>query len=398
MKKSPLTHFKLLILFLFIGLYSFAGDERAGYISYTHTSGNTYHFKIYTYTDPTEMTADRCEETLIFSGISSGTSIYLNCTRTNTTPGVDLENLNPPLANCPTNSAVNQGLILVYPFTHTCPTITNYGGVKLNIYEADYTFSGNGTYIIGMVDPNLPPNILNVNNSQNVAFALMDTLKISSFLPYNNSPIFSATLVDSVYRGQTFNYNLNLTDADSDSLSYSLTPFITGDTTGGVYAASGTSIPAGMVIDAVTGNLSWPTTATTQYGLYDIDILVKEYRLVGGVRIEIGSEVFSTQINVICNSASGINKVVFSGNQLSIYPNPANDESIINFSLSHPQQVSLELYDLQGNLIKRIAKGKVSEGKNQYEVSLTDITEGTYFYHLVTEDGISEKKLVVIKN
>src|SRR6185312_1683479 len=117
MKKSPLTHFKLLILFLFIGLYSFAGDERAGYISYTHTSGNTYHFKIYTYTDPTEMTADRCEETLIFSGISSGTSIYLNCTRTNTTPGVDLENLNPPLANCPTNSAVNQGLILVYPFT-----------------------------------------------------------------------------------------------------------------------------------------------------------------------------------------------------------------------------------------------------------------------------------------
>ncbi|HXD92316.1 MAG TPA: T9SS type A sorting domain-containing protein [Bacteroidia bacterium] len=399
MKKLPLPPFKLFVLLLFIGLQSFADNVRGGYISYTHTSGNTYHFKIFTYTDPTEVAADRCSETIILNNIGGGANIYLNCTRTNTTPGVDLTNLNPPLANCPNSSTTDQGLMMVYPFTHTCPTTTNYGGIKLNIYEADYTFSGNGIYSIGMIDPNISVNVNNVGsgNSNNITFALVDTLSITNLSSYNNSPISSNSLVDSVYRGQTFNYNLNLTDVDGDSLSYSLTPFITGDTTGGFYAASGSFIPAGMVINAVTGNLSWPTTATNcQYGLYDVDVLVKEYRRVGGVMTEIGNEVFSIQIDVICNT-TGINKLAIADNQITVYPNPANDQSIINISLSRSQQISLELYDIQGSLVKTIVKEKVTERQNQYQVSLLDVTAGTYFYRLITEDGISEKKLVVIK-
>ncbi|MHB8260872.1 MAG: S8 family serine peptidase [Bacteroidia bacterium] len=95
---------------------------------------------------------------------------------------------------------------------------------------------------------------------------------------------------------------------------------------------------------------------------------------------------------------AGINEVNNNNSSLmAVYPNPANNSSMITVSLTRSQQVSLELYDTQGSLIKTVIKGNVSEGKNQYQVSLSDIADGVYFYRLITEDGICEKKLIVIK-
>ncbi|MHB8261736.1 MAG: S8 family serine peptidase [Bacteroidia bacterium] len=82
---------------------------------------------------------------------------------------------------------------------------------------------------------------------------------------------------------------------------------------------------------------------------------------------------------------------------MAVYPNPANNSSMITVSLTRTQQVSLELYDAQGSLVRTITKGQLTEGKNQYQVSLSDIADGVYFYRLITEDGICEKKLIVIK-
>ena len=52
---------------------------------------------------------------------------------------------------------------------------------------------------------------------------------------------------------------------------------------------------------------------------------------------------------------------------------------------------------MQGSLVKTIVNEKAAQGQNQYQVSLSDIAAGTYFYRLITEDGISEKKLIVLK-
>jgi len=391
MKGTPLVCSKLFILFLFTGLRSFAGHERAGYISYTQTSGNTYHFKIITYTDPLDYLSDRCSEIIAFTNISIGTTDTLTCHRTNTTPGIELESLNPQLAGCNSGNKLGEGLMLVYPDTLSCPAGDYYHGVKFNIYEGDYTFSDTGRYVLGIIDPTLDNYVNNVgggNNSKNVNFALADTLNITNNLAYNNSPTASNSLIDSVCIGQNFSYNLNLVDIDNDSLSYFIIPFITGDLWTNFYSASACFIPSGMVINAVTGNLSWQTTVgNCNYGEYDVDILVKEYRRVGGIMMEIGNEIFSIQINALCSTAAGIDKLIVGSNQIIVYPNPA--KGILNVKCNI-ENAELNFIDVLGNIVMRQITSK-----ELTSIDIGGLNEGVYFVQVKTKEKNYTQKIVV---
>lgn len=95
--------------------------------------------------------------------------------------------------------------------------------------------------------------------------------------------------------------------------------------------------------------------------------------------------------------ALSVNEIADAGLSFSAFPNPAINSSIVSISLPHSQEISLELFDAQGKLVKLITNEKVSEGTHQYNVSLLNISEGVYFYKLVTENASYSKKLVVIK-
>ena len=98
------------------------------------------------------------------------------------------------------------------------------------------------------------------------------------------------------------------------------------------------------------------------------------------------------------NSPTGINKINKSEDlTLGIFPNPAQDNATINVTLSKSQQISLEMYDVQGKLVKNISKEKAITGKNQYQVSLADLAEGVYYVRLVSEEKTCSKKLVIVK-
>jgi len=309
---------KLFILLFFIALSNFATHNRAGYISYTnhvdrsgHIIVGYYHFKIYTYTNPSSVGADRSYETLYFTNLGSGApSDTLNCSRTSYTSGVDLLNNSPQLANYPYNvpgpngKPAGQGLMLVYPYTPACDPTNTYGGVKLNTYEGDFQFPGAGQYIFGMIDPNLDVNILNFTgaSASNVVFALLDTLNIGNYTNYNNTPLVNNPPIDNACAGESFYYNPGMYDPDQDSLSFSLMPFMTGTTSPSVsfYPLSGYNTPSGNIsVDPVTGELTWLHVPTT-YGEYEIDMFVREYRRYNGGWIEMGSEVFAVQIYVQC--------------------------------------------------------------------------------------------------
>ncbi len=94
---------------------------------------------------------------------------------------------------------------------------------------------------------------------------------------------------------------------------------------------------------------------------------------------------------------SGVSNINNENTTLSTYPNPANNGTTVNVTLSASQNVSLEFFDVAGQLVKTIMKGKLATGVHSYELPLTDVAEGTYFIRLLTEEKICSKKLVVIK-
>ena len=388
---------KLIILLLFISACGFATHARSGYISYTCVKdflGNytsTYHFKITTYTDAAAVGADRCYETLIFTNLGiNPMPDTLTLPRTNGIFGVDL--IGAGWANCGNDDSTlpGEGVMLVYPYTASCGSI-NYGGVKVNTYEGNYTFASNtATYIFGMVDPNFDANVNYINNSSNVAFAVLDTLSLHNFgLNYNNSALASNPAIDSAYAGQTFYYNPGMIDPDGDSLSYSLIPYITGtQNTGPFYPVSGYSAPPNLTINAVTGELSWLNTPNT-YGEYDVDILIREYRHVGSSMVEMGSTVFAVQLNVVCYTASGIEQITSNKEQVNIYPNPNNGSFVIEPSNSTKQII--QLYDVNGKLVL----SQTINGKTTIDAS--SLNEGVYNISIISNDGVVNKRLVIVR-
>jgi len=173
--------------------------------------------------------------------------------------------------------------------------------VKKNIYIAEHTYPGRGTYIISMIDPNRIADILNVDppNSINVPFYIQSTITLfnTTFQGINNSPILLKDPIDVACLGQIFIHNPSAYDEDGDSLSFSFTtPFMDFNTPVPNYLLPNLINPGinnGLILDNRTGTLVWQSPQRA--GEYNIAIEISEFRR----GIKIGSVIRDMQILVL---------------------------------------------------------------------------------------------------
>ncbi len=87
----------------------------------------------------------------------------------------------------------------------------------------------------------------------------------------------------------------------------------------------------------------------------------------------------------------------------SAYPNPFNPETNISYQLPEKCQVALNIYDLQGTLVKKLVSSVQEQGRHHVVWQGRDnrnqmMPNGLYFYQLTTENGFSEtKKIMFLK-
>lgn len=78
-------------------------------------------------------------------------------------------------------------------------------------------------------------------------------------------------------------------------------------------------------------------------------------------------------------------------------PNPCNLSTVIQFDLGSSQQVSLDLYDVNGRSVQHLLKGIVQPGFHVVNVNTTSLNAGVYYYTLQTAAGKQTKKMIVVK-
>ncbi len=86
---------------------------------------------------------------------------------------------------------------------------------------------------------------------------------------------------------------------------------------------------------------------------------------------------------------------------LSSSPNPFSNSTIISFSLSQLEKISLKIFDITGRIVKTIADGEMQEGVQQIEWNATDekgnvVDAGIYFLKLEIGNYSETKKLVIV--
>jgi hypothetical protein len=74
--------------------------------------------------------------------------------------------------------------------------------------------------------------------------------------------------------------------------------------------------------------------------------------------------------------------------EISAYPNPFSSKANITFALERGGAYTIDLYDLKGALVKKIAQGTAtSQGAVTVEVDGTSLSKGIYLARLQTEEG-----------
>jgi photosystem II stability/assembly factor-like uncharacterized protein len=80
------------------------------------------------------------------------------------------------------------------------------------------------------------------------------------------------------------------------------------------------------------------------------------------------------------------------------FPNPFNSSTIIKYIVQEKTVVKLNLYSINGELVKEILKEEKEKGIYNLIINLNDLATGVYFYRVTTDKGYSNvKKLILLK-
>jgi len=80
------------------------------------------------------------------------------------------------------------------------------------------------------------------------------------------------------------------------------------------------------------------------------------------------------------------------------HPNPFNPTTQISFNIPEVSDISLEIYDVVGNKVKTLAKGKYTPGDYKIKFDASLLSSGIYFYQLISNgNNIATKKMLFLK-
>ena len=79
------------------------------------------------------------------------------------------------------------------------------------------------------------------------------------------------------------------------------------------------------------------------------------------------------------------------------YPNPFNPVTNIQFKLSHPEFVSLKIFDILGKEVTTLLNERLNPGKHVISWNATKLSSGAYFYRLDTGDFVLTKKAILMR-
>lgn len=79
------------------------------------------------------------------------------------------------------------------------------------------------------------------------------------------------------------------------------------------------------------------------------------------------------------------------------YPNPFNPQTTIKFAAAKDGNVKLNVFDINGKLVKTLVNQRVIVGNYSVDFDASDLSSGVYFYTLETPEFKETKKMILIK-
>jgi hypothetical protein len=79
------------------------------------------------------------------------------------------------------------------------------------------------------------------------------------------------------------------------------------------------------------------------------------------------------------------------------YPNPFNPSTTINYSIPEAGYVSLQIYNVLGEVVRTLVDREQSPGEYKVYFNARDLPSGVYFYSIRSGSYAQVKKMMLLK-
>ena len=150
------------------------------------------------------------------------------------------------------------------------------------------------------------------------------------------------------------------------------------------------------------GSNTWTRLADLPVGLTQaaaavVDTLSNHVLLFGGMR---GDSSVSGKMYMYLPEGTGVELVERTPTEFCLYqnyPNPFNAETVIQFTVKNPCDVSLKLYNLLGQEIKTLVDDFYTSGTHQVKLNSSDLASGIYLYRIQLGRFQATRKMVILE-
>jgi hypothetical protein len=167
-----------------------------------------------------------------------------------------------------------------------------------------------------------------------------------------------------------------------------------GATWTNVYSKAGPLLAtSGAVTTSFLPTLSqdWITETVGLYGFANPNVIIK-FRATN----DNGNNMFIDNVNLSQSSTLGISKNQRDNSNVSIFPNPANNETTLKIKSDNSINSSIKILNVIGQIVytKQIA---LNPGTNNFKIDTKDLSTGIYMVIVESEKNSISKKLVIEK-
>lgn len=110
---------------------------------------------------------------------------------------------------------------------------------------------------------------------------------------------------------------------------------------------------------------------------------------------DFGNNIYVDNINISNTSCTTGIVDLNSANGLNLFPNPVNDELNVNFNLDANVPVTINVYNMVGELVSTKSLGTMSSGKQTVQLGTAELSNGLYMVELVAGQNRSVSRLTV---
>lgn len=183
---------------------------------------------------------------------------------------------------------------------------------------------------------------------------------------------------------------------------------ITTDAQGNIYVGGAADLGSVRLAYKIlkyspSGNLLWQDSYSYHHHpedfIYSVKLNNKNDLFVTGISFNPGTDYdfatikYSQKVSVENISGNVPDKFYLSQN----YPNPFNPVTNIEFSISDLSDISLKVYNINGQEIETLHNGKLSAGNYKVQWNSGSLPSGVYFYELSSNDFKEVRKMILLK-